>query len=123
MDRLRYEANPKRGQPNQSPAVQFLRKINAVPQLVIGVICHSLWLYCAAPDILKGRKVTCAHIVMYDVMHARGDVQYKSNGIGTASPTFVDDPRPGVAKLVSGHHPEVVDQFVAKYLEVLGGRA
>src|SRR3954451_24022157 len=41
-DRLRYEANPKKGEPNQSPAVVFLRNALKTEGLKIGTICHSL---------------------------------------------------------------------------------
>src|SRR5262249_52501892 len=64
MDRLRYEEHPQQGRPNQAPAVVFLRKAVAAMdsgRLHIGTICHSLWLFCAAPELLKGRQVTCAH--------------------------------------------------------------
>ena len=64
MDRLRYEEQPRAGRPNQAPAVVFLRKaVAAMDQgrLHIGAICHGLWLFCASAELLKGRRVTCAH--------------------------------------------------------------
>src|SRR6266851_2565532 len=63
MDRLRYQEHPRQGQPNTAPAVEFLRKaVQAMDQgrLKIGTICHSLWLFCAAPETLRRRRVTCA---------------------------------------------------------------
>lgn len=57
MDRLRYEANPRKGRPNQAPAVVFLRKALKTPGLKIGCICHSLCLFCADKGLLRDRKV------------------------------------------------------------------
>jgi putative intracellular protease/amidase len=108
MDRLRYEVNPVKGQPNRAPAVEFLRKADKTPGLKIGTICHSLWLYCAAPEILEGRKVTCAHNIICDVEGAGGKVIY--NGNETAN-TYVD------GNLISGKHPGVVDEFMDIFLK------
>lgn len=105
MDRLRYEEHPKEGQPNHSPAVEFLRKaIEAMDagKLIIGTICHSLWLFCADPTLIKGRKVTCAHNIMYDVMNAGGEVVFD----GDQTKDIVID-----GNLISGKHPGVVDEF------------
>jgi protease I len=46
-DRLRYQTNPRKGEPNMAPAVQFLRKAVARPDLKLGTICHAMWLFCA----------------------------------------------------------------------------
>src|ERR1700730_15055768 len=56
-DRLRYQANPKKGEKNQAPAVVFLRKAVASKEVPLGTICHSLWLFCADSDLLEGKKV------------------------------------------------------------------
>lgn len=108
MDRLRYEANPVKGQPNRAPAVEFLRKATKTPNLKIGTICHSLWLYCAAPELLEGRKVTCAHNIICDVESAGGKVIYGDNG--TAN-TYID------GNLITGKHPGVVDEFMEIFLK------
>jgi protease I len=108
MDRMRYEEHPKKGQANQSPAVRFLRKAMDEPKLKIGVICHSLWLLCAAPELLKGRKVTCAHNLIADVTNAGGDVQFGDDG---TVPLMIDE------NLVSGKHPAYIDQFLAAFLQ------
>jgi protease I len=106
-DRLRYEAHPKRGQPNQSPAVRFLRRAAQMKGLKIGTICHSLWLLCAAPELLKGRKVTCAHNLIYDVQNAGGDVQFEGDG----TKALVVD-----SDLISGKHPGMTDQFMETFV-------
>jgi protease I len=108
MDRLRYEAHPKRGQPNQSPAVRFLRTAAQTKGLKIGTICHSLWLLCAAPELLKGRKVTCAHNLIYDAQNAGGDVQFE----GDETKALVVD-----GDLISGKHPGMTDQFMETFVQ------
>jgi putative intracellular protease/amidase/phenylpyruvate tautomerase PptA (4-oxalocrotonate tautomerase family) len=108
MDRARYEEHPQKGQPNQSPAVKFLRAAMNTPSLKIGTICHSLWLFCAAPDLLEGRKVTCAHNIICDVENAGGDVQFGSDG----TVELVVD-----GNLITGKHPAYVDQLLARFLE------
>ncbi len=111
MDRLRYEANPQPGQPNQAPAVNFLRqavKAMDANQLKIGTICHSLWLFCAAPELLKGRQVTCAHNLISDVQNAGGIVMFDGNATKTL---HID------GNLITGKHPNVVDEFMSVFLE------
>lgn len=113
MDRLRYEEHPKAGQPNQSPAVEFLRKAIKVMDagdLKIGTICHSLWLFCADPRLIKDRKVTCAHNIMYDVMNAGGEVVFD----GDQTKDIVID-----GNLITGKHPGVVDKFLEVFLTEL----
>lgn len=112
-DRLRYEAYPKPGQPNQAPAVKFLRKaVKAMDanQLKIGTICHSLWLFCAAPELLQDRQVTCAHNLIYDVQNAGGIVMFQ----GEETKTLHID-----GGLVTGKHPDSVDEFMEFFLTEL----
>lgn len=113
MDRLRYQEKVKPGQPNQAPAVRFLRQ--AMQQGVpVGTICHSLWLLCADPALLKGRKVTCAHNIICDVENAGGQVVYE----GDQSADIVVD-----GNLISGKHPAVVDRFMQTFVEQMDHRA
>lgn len=106
-DRLRYETDPRKGQPNMSPAVVFLRKAVATPNLKIGTICHSLWLFCADSSLLKGRKVTCAHNIICDVANAGGDVIFD----GDQTADLVID-----GNLISGKHPAVTDRLMETFL-------
>ncbi|MBV9385032.1 MAG: DJ-1/PfpI family protein [Chroococcidiopsidaceae cyanobacterium CP_BM_ER_R8_30] len=111
MDRLRYQVNPRPGQPNQSPAVEFLRKaVKAMDteNLKIGTICHSVWLFCADPELIRGRKVTCAHNIICDVENAGGIVMYKD---GETMSTYID------GNLISSQHPGVVEEFMQVFLE------
>lgn len=111
MDRLRYQQYPHEAQPNQSPAVAFLRKaVKAMDehQLKIGTICHSLWLFCAEPELLKNRKVTCAHNIICDVENAGAIVMY--DGYETKN-TYID------GSLITGKHPGVIEEFMSVFLE------
>ncbi|MBG1270197.1 DJ-1/PfpI family protein [Nostoc sp. WHI] len=116
MDRLRYQVTPAPGQPNQSPAIKFLRKVVTAMdanKLKVGTICHSLWLFCAAPELLKGRKVTCIHNIIDDVRNAGGIVMYEN---GQTQATYVD------ASLISARHPGVIDEFLRVFLKELEKR-
>lgn len=108
MDRLRYQVRPRKGEKNQAPAVVFLRKAVETPDLKIGTICHSLWLFCADPDLLKGRKVTCAHNIICDVENAGGDVVFGDEG---AADLVID------GNLITGKHPAGVDRFMETFVE------
>jgi protease I len=108
MDRLRYQVSMKKGQKNQAPAVAFLRKAASTPNLKLGTICHSLWLFCADSDLLRGKKVTCAHNIVCDVENAGGEVVYE----GDATADLVVD-----GNLISGKHPGVLDQFVVAFIK------
>ncbi|MCC5668858.1 DJ-1/PfpI family protein [Nostoc sp. CHAB 5784] len=113
MDRLRYQVTPAPGQPNQSPAIKFLRKVVIAMdanKLKVGTICHSLWLFCAAPELLKGRKVTCIHNIIDDVENAGGIVMYEN---GQTQPVYVD------GSLISARHPGVIDEFITVFLKEL----
>jgi protease I len=113
MDRLRYEEYPKEGQPNQSPAVRFLRgavRTMDAGRLIVGTICHSLWLFCAAPELIKNRKVTCAHNLIYDVQNAGGIVIFEGDGTKRVQ---VD------GNLITGKHPDVTYEFMGVFLEAV----
>lgn len=107
-DRLRYQVNVKKGQKNQAPAVEFLRKAMA-KEVKLGTICHSLWLFCADSDLLQGRKVTCAHNIICDVENAGADVVYDEENEVTVD--LVID-----GNLITGKHPGVVQEFMEAFL-------
>jgi protease I len=106
MDRMRYQARVRKGQKNQSPAVVFLRKAMQ-QEAKVGTICHSLWLLCADPDLIRGRNVTCAHNIICDVENAGGEVVYD----GDETAELVID-----RNLISGKHPGMVDKFMEVFL-------
>ncbi len=107
-DRLRYEVKPEKGKPNQSPAVSFLRKVVATPNLKVGAICHGLWLFCADRTLLEGRRVTCAHNIICDVENAGGDVVFGDEG--TADIVVDDD-------MITAKHPGVTEAFMDTFVK------
>lgn len=113
-DRLRYQANPKKGQKNQAPAVVFLRKANADPDVKLGTICHSLWLFCADSDLLRGKKVTCAHNIVCDVENAGAEVIFD----GDATADLVVD-----GNLISGKHPGITDKFMETFIQEIEAKS
>lgn len=112
MDMLRYEVHVEEGSANEPVATQFIRKAMAEKHLVIGTICHSLWLFTPAPDLLKGRKVTCSHNIMHDVQNAGAVLVYDKHR-QTLATTHVD------GNLVTGRHPYVVEAFMDAFYDRL----
>jgi protease I len=108
MDRLRYQTTIKKGQPNQAPAVAFLRKAVHTEGLKVGTICHGLWLLCADRELLRNRKVTCAHNIVCDVENAGAEVVYA----GDETVDLVID-----GNLITGKHPAVVDAFMDAFVD------
>ncbi|BAW97668.1 ThiJ/PfpI [[Synechococcus] sp. NIES-970] len=108
MDRLRYQVNVKKGQKNQAPAVNFLRKATQASNVKLGAICHSLWLFCADTDLIQGKKVTCAHNIICDVENAGAEVIYE----GEATADLVID-----GNLITAKHPGIVDQFMKVFVD------
>ncbi|NBO82323.1 MAG: thiamine biosynthesis protein ThiJ [Betaproteobacteria bacterium] len=107
-DRLRYSVKPEKGKPNDAPAVELLRRINATPGVKIGTICHSLWLLCADRSLLEGRRVTCAHNIICDVENAGADVQYGDDGtVGSV----VD------GDLITAKHPAFTDELIDLFIQ------
>lgn len=104
MDRLRYQQTPKQGEPNNSLVVQLVRKL-AKKQKTTAVICHSLWAFVCAPEVMKDKKVTCASNIIDDVINAGGLIQYNEDGVGLVD-TYID------GWLLSGQHPAVMDKFL-----------
>jgi protease I len=107
-DRLRYQPTVKKGQRNQAPAVVFLAKAMRTEGVKVGTICHGLWLFCADPDLIRDRKVTCAHNILCDVENAGAEIAYE--GGGTAD--LVID-----RNLVTAKHPAVVEQFMEAFVK------
>jgi protease I len=110
MDRLRYQERPRQGEPSNAPAVVFLRQIARMPGKKIGTICHSLWLLCADRELIRGRRVTCAHNIICDVENAGGEVVYD----GDATADLVID-----GDLISGKHPGIVAKFMDAFMAEL----
>ncbi|MFJ5230899.1 nuclear transport factor 2 family protein [Kitasatospora sp. NPDC088391] len=110
MDRLRYQAElPPPGAPSTAPAVAFARAALAEPGVKVGAICHSLWLLCADPGLLRGRRVTCAHNIVGDVENTGAVVVRDTVGAATADLVVDGD-------LVTARHPEVTEEFLAAFV-------
>lgn len=107
-DRLRYQPNPHKGQPNQAPAVEFIRQVMKTEGIKVGTICHSLWLLCADRELLRGRKVTCAHNIICDVENAGAEVVFGDEG---TVDICVD------GDLISGKHPAVTERFMEIFIK------
>lgn len=107
MDRLRYQVNVKKGQKNTAPAVNFLRQAVEENKVKLGTICHSLWLFCADSDLLKDKKVTCAHNIICDVENAGAEVVYEND---VTADLVID------GNLITGKHPGVVDEFMTAFV-------
>jgi protease I len=54
-DRLRWTEDVKK----LPAATAFLKRAFANPKILKGIICHGLWLVAPAPELVKGRKLTC----------------------------------------------------------------
>ncbi len=115
MDMLRYQVFVDKDKPNVPPASQFAADALARSNLVLGTICHSLWLLTPVPAALRGRKVTCGHNVMHDVQNAGAVLVYDENRRMLAD-THVD------GNLVSARHPYVIQAFMDAYLAEIGER-
>ncbi len=107
MDRLRYEEHPRKGQPNNAPAVVLMRKALKTSGVKVGAICHGLWLMCADPEMLKGRRMTCAHNIVCDVQNAGGDVVFE----GDQTADIVVD-----RDLITAKHPGVLGKFLETFV-------
>jgi putative intracellular protease/amidase len=112
MDMLRYEVQVEESSPNEPKATQFMRRAMQKEGLVVGTICHSLWLLTPAPDLLKNRKVTCGHNVMHDVKNAGATLVFDP-----VRKMLVDTCVDG--NLVTGRHPYAIQGFMDTFLAEL----
>ncbi|MEO0770443.1 MAG: DJ-1/PfpI family protein [Cyanobacteria bacterium J06649_4] len=62
-DRLRYSEDPTK----LSPATEFIKRAFADTGILKGIICHGMWLVSPAPELVKGRRVTCHNNLYGDV--------------------------------------------------------
>ena len=89
MDRLRYETVREQDKENRSPVVQFVRRL-ADAKKTTAVICHSLWAFVCAKEVLENMRVTCSHNIVDDVENAGATVVYGGADGGTIE-TYEDD--------------------------------
>ncbi len=62
-DRLRYTEDVNK----VAPATEFLRRAFANRNVLKGIICHGMWLCSAAPELVRGRRVTAHNNLIGDV--------------------------------------------------------
>ncbi len=62
-DRLRWTEDVRA----LPPAVEFLRRAFAEKSILKGIICHGMWLVSPAPELVRGRRVTCHNNLLGDV--------------------------------------------------------
>jgi protease I len=62
-DRLRYTDDVNK----LPPAVEFLRRAFAEPNVLKGIICHGMWLVSPIAEVLQGRRVTAHNNLLGDV--------------------------------------------------------
>lgn len=115
MDMLRYQVHVEEGRPDIPKATLFMQKCMKTDQLLIGTICHSLWLLTPEPALLKGRSVTCSHNIMHDVRNAGAKLVYDPMRKMLAD-VHVD------RNLVTARHPYVVQAFMNTYIDELNKR-
>lgn len=64
-ERLRYTENLSQ----LPPATAFLKRAFAEPNILKGIICHGMWLVSPAPELVRGRPVTCHNNLYSDVIN------------------------------------------------------
>ncbi len=100
-DRLRYSEEPTQ----LSPATQFLKRAFANPNILKGIICHGMWLVSPAPELVKGRPITCHNNLYGDVVNM--------GAIYTNEDVVVD------GDLVTGRSGAHAHLFAKKIIEIL----
>jgi protease I len=62
-DRLRYTEDIA----EPAPAVAFMRRAFAEPDILKGIICHGMWIMSPIPELIRGRRVVCHNNLLGDV--------------------------------------------------------
>jgi protease I len=62
-DRLRYTEDIAK----PAPAVAFMRRAFAEPDILKGIICHGMWIMSPIPELIRGRRVVCHNNLLGDV--------------------------------------------------------
>lgn len=104
-DRLRYTPDPSR----PSEAVQLLRRAFAQPDLLVGIICHGMWLAAWAPDLIAGRPCTTHPNLVADLRNMGG--------------VFIDEDVVVDGQLVTGRTGGHHAPFARRIIELLGQTA
>lgn len=118
MDMLRYRVfvGKEDNIPKASQILALAIDMMDEGELVIGTICHSLWLFTPLKEKLENRerklRVTCSHNIMHDVQNAGLELVYDEERRMLVD-TYVD------GNLVTARHPYVVQAFMNEFLSKL----
>ena len=104
-DRLRYSETL--GKP--APAVEFIQRAFAEPDIIKGIICHGLWLVSPVPELVRGRPLVC-HPNLYSDAKNMGAI-------------YVDQDVVVDGDLVTARTGAHCHQFANKIIELLGRSA
>ena len=97
------------------PATEFLKRAFAKETILKGIICHGMWLVSPAPELVRGRQVTCHNNLHGDVVNM--------GAIYTDRDVVVDFPNwPQPADLVTGRSGAQCHLFAKKIIELLAER-
>ncbi len=100
-DRLRYTDNVA----ILPPATEFLQRAFAEETVLKGIICHGLWLVASAPELVRGRRLTCHNNLYGDAVNM--------GALYTNQDVVVD------GDLVTGRTGGHAHLFAAKIIEIL----
>lgn len=64
-DRLRWTPDVTQ----HPPAVTFMQRAFAQPDIIKGIICHGMWLMARVPELVRGRRVTTHNNLYGDVVN------------------------------------------------------
>jgi protease I len=64
-DRLRYTEDVRK----LPPATELLKRAFAEKRIIKGIICHGLWLVAPAPELVRGRRLTCHNNLHGDALN------------------------------------------------------
>ncbi len=76
--RSRYFDESKES-PRQSAAHKLIAQAMSDPRIVKSALCHGLWLFTPAPELLAGRRVRCHEVVRADVENTGAFIETKED--------------------------------------------
>lgn len=104
-DRLRYTDNVR----VLPPATEFLHRAFAEESILKGIICHGLWLVASAPELVRGRRLTCHNNLYGDAVNMGA--------------VYLDQDVVVDGDLVTGRTGAHAHLFAAKMIELLAGES
>jgi protease I len=103
-DRLRYTEDVNK----MPPATSFSSAPSPTRTVLKGIICHGLWLVAPAPELVRGRKMTCHNNLIGDA---------KAYGVIYTDQDVVVD-----GDLVSGRTGGHCHLFARQIIDILASR-